>query len=98
MYVPVRTALYSKQYVPVRTFGKFSQDGTYQYIQVRTGIDTLPKVRTSTYEYVLLYVYHGIWQYMEVQGSACKSLSWYMAVYDGTWKYIFSLITVYDST
>jgi hypothetical protein len=65
----------------------------------------LPKVRTSTYEYILLYVYRGIWQYMAVHCITCKRLSLYMAVHDGALQYkqkfyhcIWQYIAVHCST
>jgi hypothetical protein len=61
-------------YVPVRTFGKFSHGGTYRYIPVRTVTKKTPKVRTSTYKYVLFAIHGNTWQYMTVHGS--------------TWQYI----------
>ncbi len=48
-----------------------------QFADVRTGTDKVPKVRTSTYEYVLCSVYHG-------HGSTCKILSQYMTVHCST--------------
>ena len=101
-YVPVRTGTYAKQYIAVRTFGKFLHDGTYQYILVRTGTELFTKVRTSTYFCVSIAVhgstwrykavhdkfYHGLWQYMTVHGSTSFILSRFMAVHGGTLQYM----------
>jgi hypothetical protein len=79
-------------------FWKFSHDGTYQYVLVRTGIEKLPKVRTSTYfslsitvyggtwRYMAVHAkfYHGLWQYIEVYGRTFFCLSRFMAVHGGT--------------
>jgi hypothetical protein len=83
-YVLVHTSLHSTMYVQVRTLGKFSHDGTYQYVPVCTGIENVKKqvrVRTSTY-------FRGLSLYMGVHDGALQYMYQYILVRTGTYWYV----------